>query len=44
MSERLDEPADPPPVLGSWRRIYLLVVVELAVLIVLFHALTRWAS
>jgi hypothetical protein len=34
----------PPPVLGSWRNVYLLVVGELAGLVVLFWALTRWAS
>jgi hypothetical protein len=34
----------PPPVLGSWRNLYLLVVGELGVLVLLFWALTRWAS
>jgi hypothetical protein len=38
------EPEDPPPLLGSWRNLYLLVVAELGVLVLLFHALTRWAS
>jgi len=33
-----------PPVLGSWRNVYALVVAVLAVLILLFYALTRWAS
>jgi hypothetical protein len=33
-----------PPVLGSWRNVYLLVVSVLFVLIALFYALTRWAS
>lgn len=32
---------DAPPVLGSWRNIYLFVVGTLAVLVVLFWALTR---
>lgn len=34
----------PPPVIGSWRKIYALVLAELAALIALFYALTRWAS
>ena len=33
-----------PPVLGSWRNVYALVLVVLAVLIALFYALTLWAS
>jgi hypothetical protein len=32
---------DAPPLLGSWRNIYLLVLGTLAVLIALFWALTR---
>jgi hypothetical protein len=28
----------------SWRRLYLLVLGELGVLVLLFYALTRWAS
>lgn len=35
---------DTPPVLGSWRNLYLLLVAELASLVLLFYALTRWAS
>jgi len=35
---------EPPPLLGSWRKLYLLVVVELGALVLLFYALTRWAS
>ena len=38
------DPEAPPPVLGSWRNVYALVVSVLAVLIALFYALTRWAS
>lgn len=38
------EPESPPPVLGSWRNIYALVLAELAALILAFYALTRWAS
>lgn len=37
-------PADAPPLLGSWRNIYGLVLAELAMLVLLFYALTRWAS
>ena len=37
-----DDP--PPPGLGSWRRLYLLVLAELGVLIAGFYVLTRWAS
>ncbi len=38
----IEEP--PPPFLGRWRNVYLLVAVELAVLIALFYAFARWAS
>jgi hypothetical protein len=34
----------PPPLLGTWRRLYLLVLGELAALVIGFYALTRWAS
>jgi hypothetical protein len=34
-------PDEPPPFLGSWRRIYLAVVVYLATLIGLFALFTR---
>jgi hypothetical protein len=34
----------PPPLLGSWRTIYLLVLAELAALVALFSALTWWAA
>jgi hypothetical protein len=39
-----DDPEAPPPVLGSWRNVYLLILSVLALLIALFYALTRWAS
>ncbi|MGH7786702.1 MAG: hypothetical protein ACRERC_07530 [Candidatus Binatia bacterium] len=44
--ERPPSPADetPPPVLGSWRNIYLLVLGQLAALVACFYALGRWAS
>ena len=35
---------DPPPLLGRWSRLYGLLVVQLAVLTLLFYALGRWAS
>jgi hypothetical protein len=30
--------------LGSWRALYGLLLAELAALVLLFYALTRWAS
>ncbi len=39
-----DAPEDPPPFLGTWRNVYLLVLGELAALTLIFHALTRYAS
>ena len=41
---RADAPAEPPPLLGSWRNLYLLLLAERAALVVFFYALTRWAS
>ncbi len=35
---------DPPPFLGTWKRVYLLVLGELVVTILLFVLLARWAS
>ena len=35
---------DPPPLLGSWRNLYLLVLGELALLVALFALLGWWAS
>lgn len=35
---------DPPPFLGSWRRVYGLVLAELALSVLLFWLITRWAS
>ena len=32
---------EPPPILGTWRRLYTAVLVYLAVLIVLFYVFTR---
>jgi hypothetical protein len=38
------EADDPPPFLGRWRNVYLVVAAELAVIVALFAALTWWAS
>ena len=42
---RLPEPGhagdEPPPILGHWRRLYLLVLLNLMVLIVLFYVFTK---
>jgi hypothetical protein len=37
-------PEEPPPFLGSWRRLYWLLIIELAVISVLSYALVRWAA
>ena len=37
-------PEDPPPLLGSWRNVYLLLVGELALLAAAFALLTWWAA
>jgi hypothetical protein len=34
----------PPPLLGSWRNLYLLLLGELALLVAGFYALMRWAT
>ena len=39
-----DAPEEAPPILGSWRNIYLFVLGELALIVVLFVLLRRWAS
>lgn len=44
MTPEPDRQDEAPPVLGSWRNVYALVVLVLVVLIALFYALTRWAS
>lgn len=36
--------AEGPPVGGTWRRLYWLLIAELAALTVGFHLLTRWAA
>ena len=42
MSDREEE--EPPPLLGRWRNIYLVLLLELGVLVAAFYALARWAS
>ncbi len=39
-----EELEEPPPLLSRWRNLYVLVLAELAALVGLFYALTRWAS
>jgi hypothetical protein len=36
-----DVPDDPPPFLGTWRRVYLGVVLYLAAIITVFYLFTR---
>lgn len=33
-----------PPVLGSWRNVYALLVVQLLVVVGVLYLVTRWAS
>ena len=42
--QRGDDGETPPPLLGSWRNLYLLVLGELVLLVVIFYALTWWAA
>jgi hypothetical protein len=44
VERRPPAPDEPPPLLGSWRNLYGVLLVELAVLVGIFYALTRWAS
>jgi len=47
MKFRLPEAAfdpEPPPILGSWRNVYITALVWLAFLIVLFYGFTRYFS
>jgi hypothetical protein len=37
----VNEPDEPPPILGSWRRIYILVLFYLAFIIAGFYVFTR---
>jgi hypothetical protein len=38
------EPEEPPPLLGTWRRLYALVLFELLALAAALYALSRWAA
>ena len=38
------EPEEPPPLLGSWRNVYLLLLAELAALVAAFALLAWWAA
>lgn len=39
-----EPPEEPPPFLSTWRNVYALVLIELALTVIAFFALTRWAS
>jgi hypothetical protein len=39
-----DAIAEPPPILGSWRNLYWLLIIELAVLTIAGYVLTWWAA
>jgi len=43
-THRAEMPDEPPPILGSWSRIYVLVLVYLALLIALSYGFTRYFS
>ena len=38
------DPQEPPPILGSWRALYWLLVVELVLLTLAGYWLGRWAA
>ena len=42
--ERSRSDESPPPFLSTWKNVYVLVIGELAVTVVVFWILTRWAS
>jgi hypothetical protein len=43
VAEKVKEVIDePPPFLGTWRRVYIMVLCYLAALIALFYVFTRW--
>jgi len=44
MTPREQMPDDPPPFLGAWRRVYLVVLFYLGALIVLFYIFMRLFS
>jgi hypothetical protein len=40
-ADRSETPDDPPPILGSWRRLYTVVLIYLALIIGSFYVFTR---
>jgi hypothetical protein len=38
------QPPDDPPILGTWRNMYALVIGVLVVEIIVFYALSRWLA
>lgn len=44
LPERKPDVDEPPPILGSWRALYILLVVELALLTLAGYVLGRWAA
>jgi hypothetical protein len=44
LRDRAEMPDEPPPFLGTWRRVYTAVLTYLAVLILLSYAFTRYFS
>lgn len=44
MSDPQGTPDEAPPVLRSWRNVYVIVIGELALVVLLLYALTRWAA
>lgn len=44
MSGEEPEREEPPPLLGTWNRIYALVICELLLCAALLYALARWAA
>lgn len=42
--DRVEMPDEPPPFLGTWPRVYTVVLVYLAALIAVFYAFTRYFS
>ena len=42
--DRGADASEPPPVFGSWRRAYAVLLIELALLVAIFRLLRAWAS
>lgn len=42
--ERQADLDEPPPLLGSWRALYIVLLVELAILTLAGYVLGRWAA